>query len=967
MDPFTILNAAGNIAQFFEYARDVYVQIGEIRSSSAGITRRNTEIIWSATELSGMVDNIASDLGSFDKAATTTEKRIREIGQKCQTLAIDLRRDIERKGMKDRAHMLTAIKSVAFKSWKPDELGAKLGELDRLQDLLFKNMIIHIRLVRSTELYDLRTDISSNQQNSLQTTMTRLAEQNRRLGVTREDDIGHLHGDVLAAVPSFESLQSNLCSPGDDTSFGDIKKTFESWTDRASSFKKEQAIISSLYFDNMSHRRSTILDPHAETFNWIYDQRLHFGDWLKADEGMYWITGDAGSGKSTLMKFLSEDKMLDAQLAKWAGSKTLVKASFYFWFSGSTLQRSQEGLLRSLLFEIFRQCPSVIRCACQERWDQDIARPWHRQELMETVKRLDLQTPNTKFCVFIDGLDEYHEQGGSGRHDDAGSAAHVSEIIEVMNVLSKLANVKICLSSRPWHAFEEAYGACEARKLYVNEENRGDIQLYVRDKFEKSEAFLRAQNGQDSANFTRLVNEIVDESRGVFLWVSLVVESLLRGLSNKDRIGELRQRLAETPKTLNGMFERMLASMEERYHEQAAQILQVALYADEPLGLFTYSYIGGKVGSAMGQSARAWTEEECVELARVTETRIKVRCPDLVKVNDYMVEGNTFTEHGSKLSVEFLHRTVGDFLALEETQEQLRKRLKKSFEPGRFICEALLAQIKGSESVYSPNWDADGEYGNVQDLISGLLVFAKKAEAQSGTKQTALLDGLRDALEQRGWNDGSRVPFLALMIHRDLRLYVESHLPQALTPQTGSLSLLECALVCPKELHALCDQTLPLLHMVTLLLEHGANPNEPSSQLGNTIWQQYLTLSYRNLSRKRRLGQMDVQSHLGIMQAMLEHGADVNLRCLYESKVSKTAVMDLLEMVNTLFYHENTEYLEALIRDKRKGQEEEVEDGDEGQNNEQDGTSETWGRSLMFGIKRPLAWLGLPLFSGYGT
>lgn len=145
MDPFTVLNAAGNIAQFMEYTRDCYVQIREIRSSTSGITRRNTDLMWSASELHDMVDNIAYDIGCFENATTPTERKIRDIGWKCQELAKDLRQYIERKASKDKANFLTAFKSVAFKNWKPNEIDTKLGELERLQDALFKNLMVHIR------------------------------------------------------------------------------------------------------------------------------------------------------------------------------------------------------------------------------------------------------------------------------------------------------------------------------------------------------------------------------------------------------------------------------------------------------------------------------------------------------------------------------------------------------------------------------------------------------------------------------------------------------------------------------------------------------------------------------------------------------------------------------------------------------------------------------------------------------
>ncbi len=82
---------------------------------------------------------------------------------------------------------------------------------------------------------------------------------------------------------------------------------------------------------------------------------------LEDENGLLFIYGKAGSGKSTLMKFLSQDKTVQDKLNSWAGNKTLCLVSFFFWNSGDTLQMSLEGLYRSILFETLRQCPDLIR------------------------------------------------------------------------------------------------------------------------------------------------------------------------------------------------------------------------------------------------------------------------------------------------------------------------------------------------------------------------------------------------------------------------------------------------------------------------------------------------------------------------------------------------------------------------------------------------------------------------------
>ncbi|KAL7972419.1 hypothetical protein HDV63DRAFT_287336 [Trichoderma sp. SZMC 28014] len=52
------------------------------------------------------------------------------------------------------------------------------------------------------------------------------------------------------------------------------------------------------------------------------------------------------------MKFITGRAETDDLLSTWANNVAVIKASHYFWSSGTELQRSQEGLLRSLLYDI---------------------------------------------------------------------------------------------------------------------------------------------------------------------------------------------------------------------------------------------------------------------------------------------------------------------------------------------------------------------------------------------------------------------------------------------------------------------------------------------------------------------------------------------------------------------------------------------------------------------------------------
>jgi len=83
------------------------------------------------------------------------------------------------------------------------------------------------------------------------------------------------------------------------------------------------------------------------------------------------------------------------------------------------------------------------------------------------------------------------------------------------------------LSSRPWVVFDDLWGNCSNLKL--QDLNHQDIQQYVDEKKTKNNAFqILASKHPNTAR--ELVEEVVGKAERVFMWVVIVVQSLLRGI-----------------------------------------------------------------------------------------------------------------------------------------------------------------------------------------------------------------------------------------------------------------------------------------------------------------------------------------------------------------------------------------------------------------------------------------------------
>ena len=128
-------------------------------------------------------------------------------------------------------------------------------------------------------------------------------------------------------------------------------------------------------------------------------------------------------------------------------------------------------------------------------------------------------------------------------------------------------NIKLCVSSRPWNVFEAAFGQNSMQKVYVQDLNERDIQRYVRDKLEVRLDFQEMK--ERDARCDAVVVELVTKAQGVFLWVHLVVRSLIEGLQNSDRIVDLQRRLRGFPSDLEDYFQHIFDSLDPIYRSSS--------------------------------------------------------------------------------------------------------------------------------------------------------------------------------------------------------------------------------------------------------------------------------------------------------------------------------------------------------------------------------------------------------------
>lgn len=486
-----------------------------------------------------------------------------------------------------------------------------------------------------------------------------------------DEVINELH-DIHLAVKTKKSTSGSKFSQDEITQ---IQSELAKMITAERSVSLDQQFLKSLAFDHLEERHTSIIKAHEDTLEWIFDPETDSYDgrkllqWLKFGNGIFWVSGKAGSGKSTLMKFVAGHAKTRSALAQWAGPNEIFVISHYFWWAGSQMQKSQQGLLQTLLFGIFRQCPGLMQDICEPRWSQRAPvhpEKWALDELRSVFQDISKRTSlKVNFCFFIDGLDEY-----DGDH------------IDICSVLQNLANesshFKFCLSSRPWNVFENVFGRQVSQKIYVHDLTEDDIRQYARNR-------LCEHQGWDAfASRTLdtqvLIDRITERARGVFLWVFLVTRLLRVGMSNNDSLTDLLRRLDSFPSDLEAFFKHMLQSVDSFYAPKMSTTLQIALTAKEPLSLSIYGFHEDEFEDA-DYSLKLAVQPLPRNTLQIAQ-RINGWCNGLLEV-----QGGT---------VHFIHRTVIDFFRTREMADFLAQKAPPKFCATLSLLKAHHAWLKSS-------------------------------------------------------------------------------------------------------------------------------------------------------------------------------------------------------------------------------------------------------------------------------
>ena len=404
------------------------------------------------------------------------------------------------------------------------------------------------------------------------------------------------------------------------------------------------------------YARENIIEPALQhTGSWLLESK-DFDDWIqrnRLDEhrGFFWIQGNPGSGKSTLMKKAYSHVQACSQ------DPSTVIAAFFFNARGSEIEKSPTGLFRTLLHGLCQRISAlrdkVVRAYVAKRRLSNFDVQWQLNELKDLLATAVTSSilGRRKLVLIVDALDEC----------DLGAIHSVVQTFEYLasTALSESTDFNICLSSRYWPQIR--IPKCFVARVELK--NHGDICTYIQKYLDF------AQFDEDLTLFDNVKKEVLDKSRGTFLWVVLVVQELLQANIAGATLRELRDIVQKIPPDLSEFYEHQLRSTEGEDRERMLRLFQVVFYALRPLSPTELRYALA-FGSEAYASYKEWSQSsEYVKSDEQMEKRVREHSKGLVEFGQLPRDDDDEYAQESALSgkavVQFVHQSVRDFLAAD--------------------------------------------------------------------------------------------------------------------------------------------------------------------------------------------------------------------------------------------------------------------------------------------------------------
>jgi hypothetical protein len=359
-----------------------------------------------------------------------------------------------------------------------------------------------------------------------------------------------------------------------------------------------QECLESLQFETMFARREQIAYAESGSNEWIWSYGPYV-EWTRELSGILWIQGKPGSGKSVLAKTIS------SRLTRTSGIHPWIIAHWFYNARGGQSNMSHTSMLRAILYQILDQDRRLFR------YYQDAYRDpeWFYKRLASIFSAIAKGGPDVPqiMCV-IDAMDESSDEPVAEETDPLNSPKTLEKILELLENSINIpgSSVKLLILSRPKRSIEKYLKYYH--KVVLEYANIRDIEIIVdaglkslrraiavfdssdeegrsnprgrgrRPKSQYTHDSLSMTTSRGKTNSSRIFEKsreyeeeeissireyLLKKAQGVILWVTLIIQDLLRHVEKgMFTFQELKRLLNGLPLELNGLYCRITRDLQ---------------------------------------------------------------------------------------------------------------------------------------------------------------------------------------------------------------------------------------------------------------------------------------------------------------------------------------------------------------------------------------------------------------------
>ncbi|KAM0244909.1 hypothetical protein ACHAP5_005815 [Fusarium lateritium] len=690
MDPVTAVGLASAIISFVPLGISLLKNVREVRDSVDGSLERNQTRKVIVEEMQAVSRRLRP---TNQTQITPQQKGLYDLALKCYELSQQILELLGRIKPKPRS-ALGAYRS-AFRAWSKEN---EIKDLERRLDDCRSQLALGL------------ADLSNQNATTYSEKLLCFAQKDASILETLQ---GHI--EALKKGVQIEQIGTEAC---------DQLKRLLGLQEDALAAIYQQRILKSIRFDGMHKLDDRVHLPHESTFKWLIEDdkttdqedpfqvknrieeedivamklksRTKYLNWLSSPEGIFHISGKLGSGKSTLMKLLCTHPQSRVQLQKWAGSHSILISKFFFWNPGSDLQKSLDGLYRSLLYDILEAYPDLIQYALPEVWNRAAKSLWQIQSkldisadvfksglerLISTGSSSTAPSGNLRFCFFIDGLDECEE---------SHSKDHIY-LVRLLNdwVQSSGGKLKIVASSRDYNVFLNGLPANQ--RLQLHQLTSFDMRHYVRDSLEHL-------NDKKLQNY--FLDAIPEKANGIFLWIVLVVNEIRKKVEDDASQEQLLRLLDNLPPGIEALFQHILNGLDASSRRAAYQTMAILRTAQGnylPFSLLAFSYL-----NEYHEDHEFSIREEFINLDNraLDDNRTPFKlCKQLRGICGGLVEAAETTDTAGQQSwtLSFTHRSIPEMLDRADVKREMECSLA-CFDAVDALSHLIFAEVQFSDN-----------------------------------------------------------------------------------------------------------------------------------------------------------------------------------------------------------------------------------------------------------------------------